>query len=1218
MLLKEFFENEIKKYDENFFKRLQDSKFYPEDKVIHQKNTLFNDQNLKDKEFHEIFPSIYHLRYALYKKKDKFDLRYIYLAIHHIVKKRGHFLFDSENLKQGSNFDELKQELMEFLKDEFDIELDFDSNVKDILTDKNINKTKKKNKLKNSIKLENSKIKTEVINLLLGAGNLKAFFPEVEAKNNELKISISDENYEEKLAELESKFGEKVHIVQIFKNIYDYILLEDIMEDSECISQAKVKIYKKHKDDLILLKKLVKDELKSKYYEIFKSTSSDNYASYSGHWKDKTQKEKQKRTTRENFLKYIKKHIKDLKSDEAKKILESIENDEFMPRLIQDNSVIPHQIHQAELERILENAQIHYPFISEVKDKIIQIFKFRVPFYVGPLNDFHKGKGGNAWIEKTKDEKIMPWNFDKIVDKEKSAQKFIEKMTNFCTYLKNAKVLPKYSLLYSKFSVLNEINNLKINGEKIKVSLKQEIYENIFKKQKAIKKSTIKKYLLKIGKISKDDEISGVDNDLTSSLKSQIELDKILGDDVDLAKKELIIENIAYLGYDKNMLRKTIEKMIPTLSKEQLDGLCKLKYSGFGRLSKELLSDIKKDNVNIITTLWQTNENLMQILSDKFQDEIEKYNHSLQDIDKNKNLRYKMLDELYVSPSVKRQIWQALKLTDELTSVIKNEPKKIFIEMAREEGIKKRTSTRKKELEGLYKSIKDDDLLNFDIGLNQLNKNLKNTENSTLNSKKLYLYYKQLGVDLYTGKAIDISSLFDKNIYDIDHIIPRSIKKDDSFDNLVLTNKTTNARKTDVFPLSLDIQKTMKNFWQILKVKKLISPKKYENLTRTQKLTDDERADFIARQLVETRQGTKALAQILKAFYPNTEIVYVKAGNISEFRQKFDIIKCRELNNLHHAKDAYLNIVIGNAYNIKFTKNPRNFFKNYKNEKYNLKIEKLLEHNITRAEHFGWDKDKSIDIVKKVADKNTPLVTYMSYEQSGQLFDLNAKKAKEGLIPLKSDKRLTDTSKYGGYSGKKMAYFFLVEYQSGNKKTKKIESVPIYLSKDISNGKITLSEYCKEFLNLKNPTIKIPKILKNTIIKVDGMLMAMTGNNKNNILCKNITELLLSKQEEKLLKSIFKIINLENIDENKPNVTDKDLDHFYDLFLEKHKKPIFINRPSGQIQTLENAKDKFKSLSLTDKCIVLTEILKLFDTTSKKSKSNSYRWEKRCRKRIFF
>lgn len=456
-------------------------------------------------------------------------------------------------------------------------------------------------------------------------------------------------------------------------------------------------------------------------------------------------------------------------------------------------------------------------------------------------------------------------------------------------------------------------------------------------------------------------------------------------------------------------------------------------------------------------------------------------------------------------------------------------------------------------------------------------------------------------MDLYTGKVIDIRNLFDKNIYDIDHIIPRSIKKDDSFDNLVLTSKTTNARKTDVFPLSLDIQKTMKIFWKILKVKKLISPKKYENLTRTQELTNDERADFIARQLVETRQGTKALAQILKAFYPNTEIVYVKAGNVSEFRQKFDIIKCRELNNLHHAKDAYLNIVIGNAYNIKFTKNPRNFFKHYKDEKYNLKIEKLLEHNITRAGHFGWDKDKSIDIVKKVANKNTPLATYMSYEQSGQLFDLNAKKAKEGLFSLKSDKRLKNTSKYGGYDGKKMAYFFLVEYQRGNNKIKKIESVPIYLSKDISVGKITLSEYCKKFLNLENPTIKIPKILKNTTIKVDGMLMAMTGNNENKILCKNITELLLNKQEEKLLKSIFKIINLENIGKSKLNVTDEDLDCFYNLFLDKHKKPIFINRPSGQIQTLENAKDKFKSLSLTNKCIVLTEILKLFDTTSQKA-----------------
>ena len=56
--------------------------------------------------------------------------------------------------------------------------------------------------------------------------------------------------------------------------------------------------------------------------------------------------------------------------------------------------------------------------------------------------------------------------------------------------------------------------------------------------------------------------------------------------------------------------------------------------------------------------------------------------------------------------------------------------------------------------------------------------------------------------------------------------------------------------------------------------------------------------------------------------------MYVKAGLVSEFRQQFEWVKCREVNDLHHAKDAYLNIVVGDLYNSKFT---REWFENRKN-----------------------------------------------------------------------------------------------------------------------------------------------------------------------------------------------------------------------------------------------------------------------------------------------
>lgn len=63
---------------------------------------------------------------------------------------------------------------------------------------------------------------------------------------------------------------------------------------------------------------------------------------------------------------------------------------------------------------------------------------------------------------------------------------------------------------------------------------------------------------------------------------------------------------------------------------------------------------------NIMTALWQTNDNLMQLLSRnyRFTNEVEEFNT----LKKETDLSYKTVDELYVSPAVKRQIWQTLKV----------------------------------------------------------------------------------------------------------------------------------------------------------------------------------------------------------------------------------------------------------------------------------------------------------------------------------------------------------------------------------------------------------------------------------------------------------------------------------------------------------------------------------------------------------------------------
>ena len=97
--LRQIFAVEIAKADPAFFLRIDESKFLEQDKRAAENGmplgryTLFADRNYCDADYHREFPTIYHLRSALMTEKRRFDIRLVYLAVHHIFKKRGHFLF---------------------------------------------------------------------------------------------------------------------------------------------------------------------------------------------------------------------------------------------------------------------------------------------------------------------------------------------------------------------------------------------------------------------------------------------------------------------------------------------------------------------------------------------------------------------------------------------------------------------------------------------------------------------------------------------------------------------------------------------------------------------------------------------------------------------------------------------------------------------------------------------------------------------------------------------------------------------------------------------------------------------------------------------------------------------------------------------------------------------------------------------------------------------
>lgn len=1213
--LQELFAEEINKKDPGFYRRMKESRYWAEDKLDEEGKrpevpySLFADKDYTDQEYHKQFPTIFHLRKWLMETQETPDIRLVYLAFLHMIKHRGHFLL-SGSIDEIKEFKTTFTQFLEVVKDEelgFDREFDQETyqQSEKILKDRELTRSAKKTRMVKALGAENICEKEWLTLITGGTAKLSNLFDDKELDETERpKLCFSDAGYEDYAGEIEAELNERYCIVESAKAVYDWAILADILGEYKSISEAKVASYEKHKNDLTYLKDLVKDNLPKEEYKKLFSEGKDkttNYCAYIG--KIPGKEFEGKKCSKEEFYSYLKKNIVESIADEnkTKYLREEIEKGTFLPKqMIKDNSVIPYQVHLYELDKILANLKDKIPLIEEEGDKIRQIFTFRLPYYVGPLNGVPKSDGERTnWAER-KAEKIYPWNFQEIVDEETSAQKFIRRMTNKCTYLLHEDVLPKYSLLYSKFTVLNELNNLRLNGEPLSVDLKQKIYEEVFQKNRKVTLKKLKRCLVLEGFADRNVDITGVDGDFKSALTAYHDFkEKISGVHLSEEQKEEIILNISLFGDARNLLKNRLKKLYPQLTDKQREDLSRLSYRGWGHLSRKFLegvtieSPLNGEDWTIIKALWETNENLSQLLGSKytFTEAIEKENGFTENAD----ISYQTIEELGLSPAVKRQVWQSVLIVKEICKVQKGEPKRLFVEMAREKTDSGRTESRKKKLLDLYKSCAKEE--------KELVQNLEIRQEADLRRDKLFLYYTQKGRCMYTGRPIDLEKMLrDNKTYDIDHIYPQSKVMDDSLDNRVLVEKIYNQEKTDIYPIDEKIRKKMQPFWKSLADGGFISEEKYKRLTRATEFEAAELAGFISRQLVETRQSTKAVANILKQMLPDTEIVYVKARIVSNFRQDFKLPKVREINDLHHAKDAYLNIVVGNTYHVKFTQSPVRFIENSTNRSYNLK-KMFVAGKVSRNGETAWvsGNDGTIVTVRKFMRKNNILVTRRAYEVTGGLFDQQPMKKGKGQVPVKgNDERLQNIEKYGGYNKEAGAYFTLVESEDKKgKKIRSIEYVPVRMKKQVEQSKEALEAYLVQQRGLKNPIVLLNKIRIDTLFNVDGFHMWLSARAGKQLIFKGANQLVLSDTDEATLKKVIKFINRRKENKNveiysSDGLTSEMLREVYDTFLEKIRNTIYGIRLKAQEKTLSSGIEAFEKLRIEDQCLVIYEILHLF------------------------
>ena len=379
---------------------------------------------------------------------------------------------------------------------------------------------------------------------------------------------------------------------------------------------------------------------------------------------------------------------------------------------------------------------------------------------------------------------------------------------------------------------------------------------------------------------------------------------------------------------------------------------------------------------------------------------------------------------------------------------------------------------------------------------------MKGFKPADFDDERLVLYFVQGGKSLYSGTPLDINRLSE---YQVDHIIPQSYIKDDSFENKALVLASENQSKTDNLLISQSIRQKMRPYWEALHDAGLIGDKKYNNLLRTS-VSDQQVKGFIARQLVETSQIVKLTKMMLESHVPEARIVPIRASLSHELRVAQHYYKCREINDYHHAHDALLAAEVGRFLlkrHAAMYDNPIGYAHVVKDF---VRVQAAESRRTGRMPgsagffissflHSGFDKETGEVFkddwnaefecarIRRYLNYKQAYISRMPEETSGAFWDAtiysprDAKK--KGTLALKKG---LDPEKYGSFSRVRFAYFFI--YELRDKKGRRgyaFSPVPVYVASAVSGDPGALERFARE--EAEGNGCEFTRILRSKIYK---------------------------------------------------------------------------------------------------------------------------------------
>ena len=1205
-LLQEVFAPALADIDPDFFIRLNQSRLMPEDRAEEHSDytwTFFNSSDFTDRDYFKRFPTIYHLRDWLMETNEQADIRLIYLAFHNIVKHRGNFLRqDNPGLtSKNADVDASVKEFCDLLQDYCDgldipcAALVNEKEIVDALRNVSVSKSQVRDAIKPLLgigpcdildKTKARKMAKALAGALVG---LKAELSDVfflsDDKPEDVATSIylsSDEGVE---VFKEVCPDDASPLFEAMQKVYSAYVLQEILSSrpKESLSANKVAEYEQYGKDLRLLKNLVKQYAPGSYDEFFRGPfyaptelHPQKHVYDKGKAKGYTKyDEVHGRDSYDAFKKEVRNLFGNTKAVEDPRyldLMERFENEHFLRRLkTSDNGAIPFQLHLEELRAIIDNQAQFHPFLKEEQKKLESLVTFRIPYYVGPLTQKNaprdaSGKLRFAWSKRQEgqdDTPIKPWNWEQVIDKDRSATEFIQRMTGTCTYLQGEPVLPKCSLLYEEYCVLNELNGAKFSedgDEERRFDYKDrvEMIEDLFRKGKVSYKKAadwMRKHNHMNVRVSGGQGESGFESKLGSYIffaKDVFRVDEIPEEDYPMIEEIILWSTIFE---DRDIFKDKLKRNYgDRLTDEQIKKIVRKRFAGWGRLSRKLLTGIKVDSdngsVTVMDVLREGNPNhsgralgkpmvFMEILRDDslgFQERVDEINHEHM-----LDASVLVLEDLPGSPALRRGINQALLIVEEIVHIAGHAPENIFVEVTREDDAKKRGQRTKRRYDALREAmaaLKEEAPEFWDSSVaDELTSNA--SSNRELD-ERLMLYFMQGGKSLYSGKPLDIGQL-SSGMYHVDHIIPQAYVKDDSFENKALVLASENEAKSDQMLIDAGIRKKMRPYWDALKQAGLIGEKKYRNLLRSS-IGEKQMKGFIARQLVETSQIVKTVQTILRDRYANTNVMPVKASLSSELRDRAGLVKCREANDFHHAHDAFLAVEIGRFIQKRHSgvyDNPIGYahvMKEYvKKQSSQMRKGKMPGSSTFIISSFmtsgfdeetgelfkdDWSANEELAKIRRYLGYRQCYISRMPEEGTGAFWDANPLSPRDPSNRSKIHiKKELPPEKYGSYSSEQYAFFSIYKGICEGNEEYGLFPVPIHIAQAFANDPSVLREYAERQLENKafDSVVFIrPCLFKKQLLVIDGTEVILTG--REEVRCAIQTA--LSLEEMQIVKQI--------------------------------------------------------------------------------------------------